>query len=221
MPRRSILSAAERASLLALPDTTVPASLLQWIGRQLRIAPGCWPQYAKREETRREHLSPLGWEHINLTGDYLWRNQRQARRGKIQAATTGPTGLAYDFFPFSERTPGAATVRSSPAAIATGVGSTNRTRLEKVKFLPLPFRASSNPSGRFETEYQKTEMPAFGFSLIFPRPRLKASLSTSPIKSRILPVSGQVLSQHDSMWHTLVDEEQCWLEAGPCIDAFQ
>ena len=20
-----------------------------------------------------EHLSPLGWEHINLTGDYVWR----------------------------------------------------------------------------------------------------------------------------------------------------
>ncbi|HDZ1044230.1 TPA: Tn3 family transposase, partial [Klebsiella pneumoniae] len=20
------------------------------------------------------HLSPLGWEHINLTGDYIWRN---------------------------------------------------------------------------------------------------------------------------------------------------
>jgi hypothetical protein len=21
------------------------------------------------------HLSPLGWEHINLTGDYIWPNQ--------------------------------------------------------------------------------------------------------------------------------------------------
>jgi TnpA family transposase len=91
MPRRSILSAAERDSLLALPDTqdelirlytfsepdlslirqrrgdanrlgvavqlcllrfpgqgllpdaAVPMPLLQWIGRQLRIDPSCWP----------------------------------------------------------------------------------------------------------------------------------------------------------------------------------
>jgi len=107
MRRRSILSAAERDSLLALPDSedelirhytfsepdlslirqrrgdanrlgvavqlcllrfpgqgllpdaVVPRPLLQWIGRQLRLAPACWPQYAEREETRREHLLEL------------------------------------------------------------------------------------------------------------------------------------------------------------------
>ena len=107
MPRRSILSAAERESLLALPDTedelirhytfnepdlsmirqrrgnanrlgvavqlcllrfpgqgllpdvTAPMPLLQWIGQQLRLDPACWPQYGKREETRREHLLEL------------------------------------------------------------------------------------------------------------------------------------------------------------------
>ena len=107
MPRRSILSASERESLLALPDTedelirhytfsepdlsmirqrrgdanrlgvavqlcllrfpgqgllpdvTAPMPLLQWIGRQLRLDPACWPQYAEREETRREHLLEL------------------------------------------------------------------------------------------------------------------------------------------------------------------
>ncbi len=96
MPRRSILSAAERDSLLALPDAqdelirhytfsepdlslirqrrgdanrlgvavqlcllrfpgqgllpdaSVPPPLLQWIGRQLRLDPVCWPQYAER-----------------------------------------------------------------------------------------------------------------------------------------------------------------------------
>jgi Tn3 transposase DDE domain len=30
------------------------------------------------------HLSPLGWEHINLTGDYLWRQNRQALPGKFR-----------------------------------------------------------------------------------------------------------------------------------------
>jgi TnpA family transposase len=107
MSRRSILTTAERVSLLALPDTEeelirhyifseldlslirqrrgdanrlgvavqlcflrfpghglppdamVPVPMLQWIGQQLRLDPACWPQYAEREETRREHLLEL------------------------------------------------------------------------------------------------------------------------------------------------------------------
>ena len=129
MPRRSILSAAERASLLALPDTedelirhytfseadlslirqrrgeanrlgvavqlcllrfpaqgllpdaSLPVSLLQWIGRQLRIDPTCWSQYAEREETRREHLLELR-AYLNLEPFGL-AHYRQA----VQAAT--------------------------------------------------------------------------------------------------------------------------------------
>ena len=107
MPRRSILSANDRASLLALPDTrdelirrytfsepdlslirqrrgdanrlgfavqlcllrypghgllvdaVLPPAFVQWVAHQLRIEPMCWPQYAEREETRREHLLEL------------------------------------------------------------------------------------------------------------------------------------------------------------------
>ena len=33
--------------------------LLEWIAQTLRINPSCWPQYATREETRREHLLEL------------------------------------------------------------------------------------------------------------------------------------------------------------------
>jgi Tn3 transposase DDE domain len=32
----------------------------------------------------RQHLSPLGWEHINLTGDYLWRNTKKIGEGKFR-----------------------------------------------------------------------------------------------------------------------------------------
>ena len=114
MPRRSLLTPAERASLLAFPTTDdelirhytssefdlasirqrrgnhnrlgfavqlcylrypgfalptqgePPALLLAFIGRQLHIDPDSWPQYAKRLETRREHLAELqAW--LNLT----------------------------------------------------------------------------------------------------------------------------------------------------------
>lgn len=31
-----------------------------------------------------QHLSPLGWEHINLTGDYTWQQNMQVERGKFR-----------------------------------------------------------------------------------------------------------------------------------------
>ncbi|MGF7792893.1 hypothetical protein AAGP74_27980, partial [Klebsiella pneumoniae] len=29
-------------------------------------------------------LSPLGWEHINLTGDYIWKSNRIPSAGKFR-----------------------------------------------------------------------------------------------------------------------------------------
>jgi TnpA family transposase len=31
-----------------------------------------------------QHLSPLGWEHINLTGDYLWKSNVKVGNGKFR-----------------------------------------------------------------------------------------------------------------------------------------
>jgi hypothetical protein len=31
-----------------------------------------------------QYLSPLGWEHINLTGDYLWRSSAKIGVGKFR-----------------------------------------------------------------------------------------------------------------------------------------
>lgn len=107
MPRRSLLTPAERTGLLAFPstddelirhytfseadlsvirqrrghhnrlgfavqlcylrepgfalptDAVPPVSLLNMVSRQLRIAPEIWPQYARRQETRRDHLLEL------------------------------------------------------------------------------------------------------------------------------------------------------------------
>ena len=30
------------------------------------------------------HLSPLGWEHINLTGDYIWRQSKPVEQGQFR-----------------------------------------------------------------------------------------------------------------------------------------
>ena len=32
-----------------------------------------------------QYLSPLGWEHINLTGDYLWRSSAKVGAGKFRS----------------------------------------------------------------------------------------------------------------------------------------
>ena len=36
------------------------------------------------DEALLPHLSPLGWEHINLTGDYIWRQNKQVEQGKFR-----------------------------------------------------------------------------------------------------------------------------------------
>ncbi len=35
------------------------------------------------------HLSPLKWEHINLTGDYHWRKDAGLRNGKLRPLRVG------------------------------------------------------------------------------------------------------------------------------------
>ena len=34
------------------------------------------------------HLSPLGWEHINLTGDYVWQQDKRVERGRFRPLRT-------------------------------------------------------------------------------------------------------------------------------------
>ncbi|KVZ49419.1 hypothetical protein WL29_28965 [Burkholderia ubonensis] len=142
MPRRSILSASERDSLLAIPEelddlirhytfsesdlslirqrrgdanrlgyavqlcllrypgqgwsttTEVPHAMLQWIGQQLGVDPTCWPQYAKREETRREHLlelraqlglSPFNLSHYRTSVHALISLAMQTNKGVVLA----------------------------------------------------------------------------------------------------------------------------------------
>jgi TnpA family transposase len=34
------------------------------------------------------HLSPLGWEHINLTGDYIWKQNKRLEKGQFRPLRT-------------------------------------------------------------------------------------------------------------------------------------
>ncbi len=36
------------------------------------------------EDDHLQYLSPLGWEHINLTGDYVWNTQNNLGNGKFR-----------------------------------------------------------------------------------------------------------------------------------------
>jgi hypothetical protein len=38
------------------------------------------------------HTSPLGWEHINLTGDYIWRQNDLVEQGKLRPLRTPGDG---------------------------------------------------------------------------------------------------------------------------------
>lgn len=37
------------------------------------------------DESLLQYLSPLGWEHINLTGDYVWRPNKQLQNGEFRS----------------------------------------------------------------------------------------------------------------------------------------
>ena len=40
------------------------------------------------------HLSPLGWEHINLTGDYIWRQDKLVEQDKFRPLRPFQTPLS-------------------------------------------------------------------------------------------------------------------------------
>jgi hypothetical protein len=57
-----------RASGLNLLVTAI----ILWNTRYLERAVAILRQTEHVPETLLAHLSPLGWEHVNLTGDYVW-----------------------------------------------------------------------------------------------------------------------------------------------------
>ena len=62
-----------RASGLNLLVTAI----ILWNTRYLESAVAALRQSEDVPDHLLAHLSPLGWEHVNLTGDYVWGGQQQ------------------------------------------------------------------------------------------------------------------------------------------------
>jgi hypothetical protein len=82
MRDRSFENQRYRASGLNL----VVAAIILWNTVYLERAIHALKKHGQPvDENLLQHVSPLGWEHINLTGDYVWRQNKRARKGSFRA----------------------------------------------------------------------------------------------------------------------------------------
>jgi TnpA family transposase len=78
---RSFENQRYRASGLNL----VVAAIVLWNTVYLERSTAALREHGQAvDDTLRQHLSPLGWEHINLTGDYIWRQHKLVEHGKFR-----------------------------------------------------------------------------------------------------------------------------------------
>ena len=78
---RSFEQQRYRASGLNL----VTAAILLWNTVYLEHATNALRRHGQIvDDSHLQYLSPLGWEHINLTGDYLWRSSAKIGTGKFR-----------------------------------------------------------------------------------------------------------------------------------------
>ena len=81
MRDRSFENQRYRASGLNL----VVAAIILWNTVYLERAIRCLKEHGlSSDENPLQHLSPLGWEHVNLTGDYVWRQNKRVEHGKFR-----------------------------------------------------------------------------------------------------------------------------------------
>lgn len=63
----------------------VVAAIVLWNTVYLERSIGVLREHGQQVDVNLlQHLSPLGWEHINLTGDYIWRQSKQVGHGKFR-----------------------------------------------------------------------------------------------------------------------------------------
>jgi hypothetical protein len=78
---RSFENQRYRASGLNL----VVAAIVLWNTVYLEKAVRSLKQHGRSvDDSLLQHLSPVGWEHINLTGDYVWKQNKRVHKGKFR-----------------------------------------------------------------------------------------------------------------------------------------
>lgn len=60
------------------------AAITLWNTIYLEKAIEALRQHKSVDEALLPHVSPLGWEHINLTGDYVWHANKRVTKGKFR-----------------------------------------------------------------------------------------------------------------------------------------
>ena len=65
--------------------TLVTAAIVLWNTVYLDRAITAIKEHCQQvDDNLLQYLSPLGWEHINLTGDYVWQQNKQPKKGKFR-----------------------------------------------------------------------------------------------------------------------------------------
>jgi Tn3 transposase DDE domain len=93
---RSFENQRYRASGLNL----VVAAIVLWNTVYLgRAVHGLREQGQSVDEYLLAHLSPLGWEHINLTGDYVWHSNKRVTKGRFRPLRSPKDSVTRLFTP--------------------------------------------------------------------------------------------------------------------------
>ncbi len=74
--------------------TLLTAAIVLWNTVYLHRATDALRKQAPLDDDLLQHLSPLGWEHINLTGDYLWRSRSTPPNGRFRPLRLIPASIA-------------------------------------------------------------------------------------------------------------------------------
>jgi len=74
---RSFENQRHRASGLNL----IVAAITLWNTVYLERAASLLQKYHPLDPSLLQHVSPLGWKHVNLTGDYTWHSNKRVAKG--------------------------------------------------------------------------------------------------------------------------------------------
>jgi hypothetical protein len=83
---------------LIVPKSTCVHKMWDWsyLGRAMH---GLREEGQSVDENLLAHLSSLGWEHINLTGDYVWHSNKRVAKGRFRPLRSPRDSMTRLFTP--------------------------------------------------------------------------------------------------------------------------